>query len=77
MEQLQKLHEMRKNTGSSKTTGLTDDVINKFLASDSKLGLAIDEAFNLYSEIKKNDSGLLKLPEADLIVKLQSNIVNF
>ncbi len=77
MEQLKKLHEMRESTGTSKTPGLSDEIINKFLAKDPKLGQAIEEAFEQFSNIKKADGSVLGLSEEDLIAKLQTGIVNF
>ena len=77
MEHLNKLREMRDNTGEAKTTGLSDDVIDRFLAKDKKLKLAIEEAYSQFQEIKKADPDLLKKNELEQIEDIQTGIINF
>lgn len=75
---LSKLQYIRDNTGSSKTSGIPDNVIEECLDSFNELNQAIDEAFELH-EKQLNEFGteLFKMDEDDLIKLLQSDYVNF
>jgi acetylornithine/succinyldiaminopimelate/putrescine aminotransferase len=75
---LSKLQHIRYNTGSCKTSGLPDNVIETCFDSFIELKQAIDEAFEVHEELI-NEFGpeLSNMEEGNLIEKLQSDYVNF
>ena len=72
------LQNLRNLSGHRDTVGLTDDVIQSFLSSDSTLGMAITEAVARRNHLKDEfGNDLLNLSESDLVKELQSDYINF
>jgi len=63
--------------GQARTTGLADDIIERFAASDQNLQLAIDMAVTGYHQLREEFGDLLDRDEAELIDLLQSRFINF
>lgn len=74
---LKKLEEMKQRAGARQTDGLPETILREFLAVDPKLKQAIDEAQLAQAELLKEFGELFKLPESELIGKLQEGFVNF
>ena len=75
---LSKLQEIRDNSGKAETTGILDSEILSFLASDSSLKEAINQALDYHlslSQLVGND--ILMKSEASLVEYLQQGFVNF
>lgn len=77
MDALQKLAQIRKSSGPSQTSGLSQSNLEKFLAVDPLLNQAIDEAFQAKGRMLAEFPSLSQLPEEDLIRELQAGFVNF
>ena len=73
----QKLEALRALGGTPLTTGLPDEVIERFLAKDPALGQAIDRAWEAYEGLKDAHADLLAADEAEQLTTLQDGIVNF
>jgi len=72
------LHVIRANSGISQTIGLDDEIIDSFLESDSTLFEAIEEAAEMHSVLSEEfGQQMLKMPESELVNKLQSDLINF
>ena len=66
------LQNLRNLSGHRDTVGLTDDVIQNFLSSDSTLEMAINEAVSRRNHLKDEfGNDLLNLSESDLVKELQ------
>ncbi|MBU1189151.1 MAG: aminotransferase class III-fold pyridoxal phosphate-dependent enzyme [Gammaproteobacteria bacterium] len=63
--------------GQARTTGLADDIIERFAATDQNLQLAIDMAVTGYHQLREEFGDLLDRDEAELIDLLQSGFINF
>ena len=77
MERIEKLQDIRSKSGKAVTVGLDDAVIKDFLASDSSLGQAIDEAYDAFQAMAKESPELVVMEEMALIAELQKDFVNF
>ena len=77
MTALDKLKTIRASAGAVLTTGLKDEVIAKFLASDPTLEQAINSAYDNYQDIKSEFPDLLDLDEADQLTQVQQDYINF
>lgn len=77
MSNIQKLHQIRENTGESVTPGLNDAIVAEFIKSDASLAQAIDEAAEMHAAVKKELGKWADLPELELIANLQEEYVNF
>lgn len=77
MSILEKLHSMRTVCGSRKTQGLDDASLANFADDDPLLNQAITEAVALQQKVAQDYPDLIKLPENELIDKLQTKYVNF
>ncbi len=76
--ELAMLHQIRAESGSSQTIGLSDQVIESFLEMDSSLAVAIKEASVTHSGlIQEYGPEILLNDESELIAILQSDYVNF
>ncbi|TNE84836.1 MAG: aminotransferase class III-fold pyridoxal phosphate-dependent enzyme [Deltaproteobacteria bacterium] len=73
---LETLNAIRSATGAAQTTGLTDDVIERFLAEDPALGQAIEAAAVAFEHVRTEFPELLG-DEVDAIELAQSGYVNF
>ena len=74
---LSRLAEMRAQGGAVQTTGLSDDVIGRFLDSHADLGTAIERAYSHYVELKASNPDFLALDEADQVETAQAGYTNF
>lgn len=74
---LVQLSEMRAAGGAIDTTGLGDDVILRFLATDSSLATAIAQAHAHTVKLKSANPDFLALDEADQVKKAQAGFTNF
>lgn len=71
------LHEMRDFGGPAITRGLTDEVIQDFLAERDDLALAIDRGYARFQELKSTRPDYLALDETDQIREAHSGLTNF
>lgn len=71
------LKKIRASTGEPLVIGLRDDMILKMLKVSVDLQQAIATADKLFQTFSQSDQQLLKLPEKDLINRLQDGILNF
>ncbi|MCX6128500.1 MAG: aminotransferase class III-fold pyridoxal phosphate-dependent enzyme [Proteobacteria bacterium] len=76
MELLKKLQEIRRNTGTAQTQGLSDQEIERF-AKSPDLCAAIDGAFREFGKLQKEYGEQLGLDESKLIEFIQSDYTNF
>jgi acetylornithine/succinyldiaminopimelate/putrescine aminotransferase len=74
---LSRLHALRDEGGSPRTTGLSDQVILQFLAADPALKIAIERAHIEYQTIRKAHPHLLPLSEEEQALRVQDGFVNF
>jgi len=74
---ISKLGTLRQLGGKPLTTGLSDDVIERFADSDPRLGQAIDDALSALDGWREAYPDLVGLDETDLKAALQSGYVNF
>lgn len=77
MSSVQKLNEMRAFAGPRQTIGLADATLERLLPNFPQLVTAIDQAYAYWSCYKLEYPDWFKLPEKDLILKLQDGYVNF
>lgn len=71
------LHEMRSFGGPAITRGLTDEVIQDFLAERDDLALAIERGHARFQELKVARPDYLELGEADQIREAHAGLTNF
>ncbi len=77
-EALADLAEIRLNSGSKRTIGLSDEVIEKFLKTDETLFRAIEEAVITHRRYREEfGDEFLMGNEETLVTELQSDYVNF
>ncbi len=74
---MQKLQALRALGGTRRTTGLADEVLQRFLATDPTLTRAIDRAFYAYEELAPTHADFFAMDEAKQITVVQDSIVNF
>lgn len=72
-----RLHPLRAHAGRVRTTGLADDVIERFGATHPQLGAAIDAALEAFEAIKGEFPELLDLDEAEQMRVAQAGFLNF
>ena len=72
-----RLHPLRAHAGHVRTTGLADDVIERFGATHPQLGAAIDAALEAFEAIKAEFPELLDLDEAEQMRIAQAGFLNF
>lgn len=77
MSLAQRLTPLRQHGGQPRTTGLADDVIERFAASHPQLAQAVDAALEAYEEIQGEFGDLLDLDEAVQMDIAQSGFLNF
>lgn len=78
MTALDRLHDMRKQTGPATTAGLSDDTLAEFLREDRHgLEAAITAGWQEFQSLKNDHPEWLSMAEADLVSFLQQGIVNF
>ncbi len=74
---LDKLNEIRNGTGRPVTTGLSDEIIQRFAAPGSSLEQAIDEAINRFRALSREFPEQAAMDEADQIKLILERFVNF
>jgi acetylornithine/succinyldiaminopimelate/putrescine aminotransferase len=74
---LSRLAEMRARGGAAQTTGLTDEVISRFVESHDELSTAIERAHAHYVELESSNPEFLDLDEATQIETAQAGFTNF
>jgi acetylornithine/succinyldiaminopimelate/putrescine aminotransferase len=77
MSILAKLNTLRQIGGKPLTTGLSDDIITRFAAQDSRLEQAVDDALGVIECWQAAYPELIKADEADQKDALQGAYVNF
>lgn len=77
MTALEKLQIIRESKGEKLTHGLSDAVINDFLATDPKLGEAIELAYECFQTIKADLPELPDMDEREQIRYVQKDFINF
>jgi acetylornithine/succinyldiaminopimelate/putrescine aminotransferase len=77
MGTMAKLEELRAYGGSRRTVGLEDTQIRAFLAKDSSLVQAIEEAVDYHQQLRGTHAEALRGDEEDLAQVLQEDLVNF
>jgi 4-aminobutyrate aminotransferase-like enzyme len=74
---LSRLNEMRTHGGDVITTGLPDEVIQRFKTTHESLEIAIDRAYAQYLKLKDSEPGFLALDETKQIERAQAGFMNF
>lgn len=74
---LTRLWQMRAHGGAAMTSGLPDDVIQKFLSQDQSLATAIVRAYDQFETLKNTRADLLSLDESSQCTRIQEGFVNF
>ncbi|HEX7339202.1 MAG TPA: aminotransferase class III-fold pyridoxal phosphate-dependent enzyme [Rhodanobacteraceae bacterium] len=77
MGPIEMLREMREFGGAQRTRGLDDATIERFAASDPKLGQAIESALARHRALRDEFADFLKLDEAEQLAQAQAGYVNF
>ena len=77
MTLIERLSVLRKHGGKARTTGLPDDVIEKFAALDATLPAAIEAAHEEFTRLLSDEAKLLELDEAAQAEAIQEGYVNF
>ncbi|MDX1442616.1 MAG: aminotransferase class III-fold pyridoxal phosphate-dependent enzyme [Gammaproteobacteria bacterium] len=71
------LREMRDQKGKVETTGLADDIIERFAAKDKLLVQAIEEAAEAWKRLREEFPQLADIDEMDQVHAIQKDYVNF
>lgn len=74
---LEKLARIRASAVPSRTSGLEQEIVLKFVERDPLLKQAIEDAASIYTDLKSEFSRELELSEDDLILRLQTGFLNF
>ncbi len=77
MNPMELLADIRKHSGKSETSGLSDETILEFIKQSPELSEAIAEAHSHHQELRQYCGDLLKMPEKETIPLLQKDFVNF
>ena len=77
MEVVSQLQEIRDFGGAARTSGLSDQVVERFARRDTLLAQAIAEATEAHRELRATFGDLLELDESGLQQALQADYVNF
>jgi acetylornithine/succinyldiaminopimelate/putrescine aminotransferase len=72
-----RLREMREHGGRVSTTGLDEETVARFLAENTGLCQAIEQAHDLFLELKSSRPDLMALDERQQVAATQQGIVNF
>ena len=72
-----RLDEIRNFGGTRTTDGLNKEAIQVFSSKDPKLGLAIDDAYQIFLDLKQEFPHMLALDEAEQVVAMHAEIINF
>jgi len=71
------LLQIRSADGTKLTQGLSDEIIKKFIESDSSLVKAINLATDAFSKVKSEYPELINLDEKDQIALIHADYINF
>ncbi len=74
---LEKLQPLRDFGGKALTSGLSDEIIVKFAATDPLLNQAIDEAVEVHRVLREEFADEIAKDEAEQVALVQAGIVNF
>jgi acetylornithine/succinyldiaminopimelate/putrescine aminotransferase len=74
---IEHLHQMRKHPGAAQTVGIDDAAIRRFIAHDSGLRSAIEQAYRSFQELVAQRPEFLALDEVDQVITVQQGITNF
>ena len=74
---LDKLNEIRNGAGRPVTTGLSDEIVQRFAVPGSDLEQAIDEALARFRDLSREFPELTSMDEADQIRLILKGFVNF
>lgn len=77
MSSIDLLNEMRNYGGAAITSGLSDEVIAQFVASDSRLSDVIREAHSMFKSLLDDEPLMLAMDEKSQIQEIQEGYVNF
>lgn len=77
MNGLDALKDIRKRTNGAQTVGLSDEVIQSFLQTDSRLKELIPRAYQEFNRLSEIHPNLIAMPERQLVEKLQEDFLNF
>lgn len=77
MKPLEKLQYLKQSSSDRQTDGLDDDTIQKFLARDPRLAVAIDEAYDEAQIVNTEFPELNQKAESEQVFELQKQFVNF
>ena len=72
-----RLREMRNHGGTIQTVGLDDATVSRFLATNSELCMAVEQAFAQFESLQQSRADFLAMDEALQINAIQDSIVNF
>jgi len=74
---LDTLEQLRTNTGETRTRGLDDETIERFIERDPSLGEAIDAAWSRRRSLERDGTTPWEGDEAEVTAALQTQILNF
>lgn len=77
MSLIEQLNTLRQHGGPARTRGLDDDTIVRFAAEDTRLGAAIDTAYDAFQALLGEEPELLAMDEAQQVAKVQAGFINF
>ncbi len=77
MSIINKLTTLREFGGQAVTQGLSDDIIERFAASDSTLNEAVEMAITQFQQLRQEHGDLLSRDEQELLQILQADYINF
>jgi acetylornithine/succinyldiaminopimelate/putrescine aminotransferase len=77
MKMLEKLNAMRAYGGEVRTHGLDDETLLRFTQTDSRLGDAVDAAYDEFLKLQHEMPELMALPESELTAAVQDGYINF
>ena len=77
MSLIDRLNEMRQHGGEARTQGLSDDVITRISGHDPRMGEAIEDAYEQFTQLRVSEPELLAMDELGQIEFIQGDYVNF
>ena len=77
MSILDKLERIRSTGGARITRGLSDAVITRFAARDTRLEGAVNEALQVFGTLQREFPDMLQLDEREQVIQMHAEIINF
>jgi acetylornithine/succinyldiaminopimelate/putrescine aminotransferase len=77
MDVIKQLEPLKIQAGTTRTTGLSDDIVRNFAQRDRRLVEAVEAAVAEFERLADLEPDLLSMDEADQIAFIQSEMVNF